>query len=53
MKHWDTKKAAILNAEIYKIKTNLVPLILHPLFQFHENTSIKKFNLNLRISENF
>ena len=34
--------------EIYKIKTNPAPPILHHLFQFHENTVIKKFNLNLR-----
>ena len=48
MKHRDTKKPAIFNAEIYKIKTNLVPPILYNLLQFHENTLIKKFNLNLR-----
>ena len=34
--------------EIYKIKTNPAPPILHHLFQFNETTSIKKFNLNLR-----
>ena len=34
--------------EIYKIKTNPAPSILHHLFQFHENTLIKKFNLNLK-----
>ena len=34
--------------EIYEIKTNPAPPILHHLFQFHETTSIKKFNLNLR-----
>ena len=41
-------KAAIFNVEISKIKTNLIPRIFLPLFQFHENTLIKKFNLNLR-----
>ena len=34
--------------EIYKIKTNPAPPILDHIFQFYENTSIKKFNLNLR-----
>ena len=31
--------------EIYEIKTNPAPPILHHLLQFHENTLIKKFNL--------
>ena len=34
--------------EIYEIKTNLAPNILHNLFQFHENTLVKKFNLELK-----
>ena len=34
--------------EIYKIKTNPAPPILHHLFQLHENTLIEKVDLNLR-----
>ena len=34
--------------EIDKIKTSHAPPIMHHLFQFRENTLIKKFNLNLR-----
>ena len=34
--------------EIYKVKTNPAPPILHHLFQFNENNLIKKFNFNLR-----
>ena len=48
IKYPDTKKPAIFNADIYKIKTNLFSPILHHLFQFHKNTLIEKFNLNLR-----
>ena len=33
---------------ISKTKTNPAPPVLHHLFQFHENTLIKKFNLSLR-----
>ena len=47
MEHRGTKNTAILMTEIYKIKTNPAPPIWHHLFQFHENTLIKKFNLNL------
>ena len=50
MKHPDTKKPAIFNAEIYKIKPNSFPPILHHIFQFNENTLIDKFNLDLRNS---
>ena len=42
------KTLQFLMTEIYKIKTNPAPPILHNLFQFHENTLIKKYNLNLR-----
>ena len=48
MKHRDRRKPTIFDGEIYKIKTNLVPPILHNLFQFYENTLIKKFDLSLR-----
>ena len=34
--------------EISKIKTNPAPPVLHHLFQSHESSLIKKFNLNLR-----
>ena len=48
MKHRDTKNLQFLMTEIYNIKTNLAPPILHHLFQFHESTLIKKFDLNFR-----
>ena len=34
--------------EIYKVKTNPAPPILHHFFQFNENNLIKKLNFNLR-----
>ena len=48
MKHRDTKNLQFLMTEIYNIKTNLAPPILHHLFQFHESTLIEKFDLNFR-----
>ena len=48
MKHRDTKNLQFLMTEIYNIKTNVAPPILHHLFQFHESTLIKKFDLNFR-----
>ena len=44
----DTKNLQFLMTEIYNMKTNLAPPILDHLFQFHESTLIKKFDLNFR-----